>query len=133
MDPKFPLREIMQSYKCLLHVSKMSTEQTVSFKEYRSTQTHWPDSEPTTLCFLNAAYLVVRSNIYQLHSLWFDLTGAWTQDLLHSRQIGSVIFIWLHTSLLINFLFRNICIVIVVTSMTFDQLSKSTPSLGTRD
>ena len=47
----------------------------------RSTRTHYPDSEPTSLLLflLNAACLAENQQIlYQLYSLWFDPTDAVT-------------------------------------------------------
>jgi hypothetical protein len=57
-----------------------------SMGRHRSTRTHYPNSETTSLC----SYLIMlitewRNSKYQLYSLWFDMTGPWTHDLPHSR------------------------------------------------
>ena len=50
----------------------------------RPTRTHYPVSEPTSLCFcVLCAWR--RSSKYQFHSLWFDLTTARTPDIPHSH------------------------------------------------
>ena len=46
-----------------------------------------PDFKPTRLCpFSFILRVKQRSNKYQLYGLWFDLNGARTHDLPHSRR-----------------------------------------------
>ena len=50
----------------------------------RSTQTHYSDQVPTSLCSLSLVLCAQRrSNKYQFYSLWFDLTWAQIHNLPH--------------------------------------------------
>ena len=61
-----------------------------------STQTHYSDSEPNSICSFSLMLLVSwRSSKYQFYSLLFDQTGDETIDLLHSMSISQLLH---HTS-----------------------------------
>ena len=51
-----------------------------------STQTHYPNSEPTSHCSYSfMLHAEPRCSKYQFYSLWLDLTEAWSHNLPHSR------------------------------------------------
>jgi len=48
-----------------------------------SQSVHYPASEPTSLgSYSVMLHAKLRSSKYHFHSLWFDLTAAWTHNLL---------------------------------------------------
>ena len=57
------------------------TKTTVRGQTCRLTRTHYPDSEPTSLCSFSLMLRAYkRSKNINLYSLWYDPTGARTHD-----------------------------------------------------
>ena len=69
--------------------SASPNETTMYGKTCTSTRTHYPDSEPTSLCSYSLMQRAQRrSNNYQLYSLWFETTRGervnhYTTDAVH--------------------------------------------------
>ena len=79
-----------QTNTAYLHFfNSASSQTTIHMQTCRST--HYPDSEPTCLCsFFLMLCAQQRSNKYQFYYHSFDTVGVRTQDLLHTRQIGTI-------------------------------------------
>ena len=57
-----------------------------------SQSVHYPASEPTSLgSYFVMLHAKLRSSKYHFHSLWFDLTAAWTHNLSNKWTIDAIL------------------------------------------